>query len=329
MVFRLSYEDIVNRIIAQNGVSREEIEKRVESKLKTLGDLISRQGAAHIVANEFGVNLFFDNVLKELKIEKIVPGLNSLSINLKVLSLPEKREFKNEKRHGAVCNMLVGDETGVARLVVWDTNLIDKVLTVSDGDIISVKNAYSRENNGFCELHIGTRGEVTINPEGVVIGEVSGNRARSFLRKTIAELKENDTNEIVGTLVQLFEPRYYNSCPSCNKKVEVLEAGFSCGTHGVVEAKEVPILNFFFDDGTENIRVVCFRENVYSILSKQDLESLKQNPEMFETLKDNVMGKQLVIRGRVTKNLMFDRLEFSANYISELNPDVMVEELEK
>ena len=50
---------------------------------------------------------------------------------------------------------------------------------------------------------------------------------------------------------------------------------------------------------------------------------------MFDSIKENVMGKQLVIHGRVTKNSMFDRLEFSANSISELNPNVLVEELEK
>ncbi len=328
MAFRLGYEEIVSKIIEQKGLSKEEIEKRVNVKLKLLGDLISRQGAVHIVANELSVNVF-ESTPRELKIDRIVPGLNSISINVKILSLPDRREFKTEKRQGVVSNMLVGDEGGVARLVVWDTNLIDKLSSVNEGDILSIKNAYSKDNNGFCELHLGTRSEVLLNPKDVIISEVSNNRVRNILRKNISELKENDTSEIIGTLVQLFEPRFYNSCPTCNKKVEVSEQQTRCSTHGVVEPRETPILNFFFDDGTDNIRVVCFRENVYSLLSKSDIETIREQPSMFDSIKENVMGKQLVIRGRVTKNSMFDRLEFSANSISELNPNVLVEELEK
>src|SRR3989344_1565270 len=328
MAFKLGYEEILNKIIEQKGLSREEIENRVKSKLDLLGDLISKQGAIHIVANDLSVNVF-ESTPRELKIDKIVPGLNSININVKVLSLPEKREFKTEKRQGVVCNILVGDEGGVARLVIWDTNLIDKLSNVVEGDIISMKAAYSKENNGFCELHLGTRSEVLINPNGVSIGEVSNNMVKNVSRKNIVELKENDSSEIVGTLVQLFEPRFYNSCPSCNKKVEITEQGFRCATHGVVEPRETPILNFFFDDGTDNIRVVCFRENVYGLLSRSDLDVIKEQPAMFDSIKENVIGKQLVIRGRVTKNAMFDRLEFSANAISELNPKVLIEELEK
>ena len=84
---------------------------------------------------------------------------------------------------------------------------------------------------------------------------------------------ENDNSvEILATVVQAFEPRFYDSCPECRKKIN--EEG-RCEVHGIVEKKEVPIVNVYVDDGTENIRVVLFNENA---------NKLTENPQ---TLKNN------------------------------------------
>ena len=43
------YEDIIARIKEEKGLSDGEIEVKVKQKLEQLSDLISKQGAAHIV----------------------------------------------------------------------------------------------------------------------------------------------------------------------------------------------------------------------------------------------------------------------------------------
>ena len=51
-MIKQSYEEIVNKIISSTSLNKEEIENLVEKKLKSLQDLISREGAAYIIANE-------------------------------------------------------------------------------------------------------------------------------------------------------------------------------------------------------------------------------------------------------------------------------------
>lgn len=327
-MFKLSYSDIVNEIKNKTNISEEELNIRVNKKLKLLGDLISKEGAAHIIANELGVKLFPEVSDKKLKIGSLVPGLNFINIDAKVIAIYETRNFKSDKREGRVANMLIGDETGVTRLVVWDTKLIDKIENnkLKDLDVISIKNGYSRENNGNIELHLGTRGDIIIRPENIEIKEIKNTKIVNL--KNIKDIKENENVELNGTIVQLFEPKFYVACTQCNRKTEFVNGIYVCNEHGNTITKEIPILNFFLDDGTDSIRVVCFRELVNKVLDN-NFSKIRENPNEFENVKRYVLGKQVKVYGRVTKNLMFDRLEFTAQNIEELDHNILLEQLNK
>ena len=58
----------------------------------------------------------------------------------------------------------------------------------------------------------------------------------------------------------------------------------------------------------------------------QILEFRNKIPE-FEAVKNDLLGKQIKVKGRTTKNAMFDRLEFIANDVDS-NPDPK-EEIER
>jgi ssDNA-binding replication factor A large subunit len=325
----LKYEDILEKIEKEKGMSKEDVEDKIKEKLKRLSDLISREGAAHIIANELGVKLY-DVGIKKAKVKELNPMLKGVELVGKIVQLYEIREFKVAAREGRVVNMLIGDETGSCRLVLWDEKQIKEVEEgkVKVGDIVRVSNCYVKQNNmNYMELHMGNKGEWEINPEGETI-DVKAVSASE--KKDIKDLAENDNATIVGTLVQVFEPRFYDSCPECSKKVEYKDDGFYCAQHGKVEAKAQGVLNMVFDDGTDNIRVVCFRDNVGKVLEVEDVASLKDSPEKFNEIQRKIAGKQLEIAGRVTKNDFFNRLEMVANTIADANPkDLAVEMKEK
>ena len=89
-------------------------------------------------------------------------------------------------------------------------------------------------------------------------------------------------------------------------------------------------MNIYLDDGTSSIRVVCFRlqaERLF-VLSSDEIFKISESGEI-ENLKAALLGKQLVIAGRVTKNAMFDRLEFIAQRVYEANPEIMANKLVK
>ena len=328
-MFGLTYEDIVEKIIKEKGISKEEVEEKVSEKIKQLSDLISKEGAAQIIANQLGVRVLENFTDKKFKINELPKGANAINALGKVVQLYEVRTFNRNGKEGKVANFMIGDETGTIRIVVWDEKIISQIEEgeINEGIILKIRNAYSKVNNGRNELHLGGKAQIEINPKGEKIGEVVKNgmfeRPSAESRK-IADLKEGMFAELKGTVVQLFEPRHYLACPECNRKVMPEGLGYKCNTHGIVEAKKSPIINLFFDDGTSNIRVVCFANQAEQLFGKSSVEIADATVDTFEPMKKEVLGRQLSMSGRVTKNTMMDRIEFTASNIEEINPVEMI-----
>ena len=328
-MYGLTYNDIIEKIVSEKGVSKEEVEEKIEAKIKQLSDLISKEGAAQIVANQYGVRVIENLTDKNFKINELPKGVGSVNALGKVVQVFGVRTFNRNGKEGKVANLIIGDETGTVRLVVWDENIISKIEDglIEEGTILKARNAYSKLNNGRNELHLGGKALVEINPEGETIGEVQNTVAAeraSAESKNISELKEGMFVELKGTIVQLFEPRHYIACPQCNKKVLPEGSGHKCNTHGQVEGKKSPIVNMFFDDGTSNIRIVCFANQAEQLFGKSSTEIADVEGEGFEELKGLVLGKQMIMSGRVNKNTMMDRLEFMVSSVKEIDPVEMI-----
>ena len=314
----LSYEDIVSKIVEVSKKSEDEIKSRVKEKLAKLSGLISSEGAAHIVANELGVDLIEIVRKQGLKISKLNAGMRGICAVGKVVNIYGVRTFKKENREGKVASFLIGDETGSIKTVLWDTNQISLVEngSIKENVIVRLTDGYIRDNNGFKEFHLSNRSEIKLNPEGVTIDSVVSSQP-TLQRKEVKDVKPGDFVSVFGTIVQIFEPRFYEACPECGKKV----VG-PCAEHGSVVPKPTPVLNFYLDDGTGTIRTVAFRDNVYSILGvdEQRLMNAQNNGASFEDLKKDVLGRQIMVAGRINKNEMFERLEMAVNKVSEIDP---------
>ncbi len=327
-MFGVSYQDIIKRINQETNISEQEIELKVKEKLTKLSDLITKEGAAHIVAHELGVKIF--QPVGKLSIDKLIAGMNSVNLLCKVVKIFGVREFKTEKRQGKVANLLVGDETGIIKLVMWDTNQI-KLLEdneVKESTVLKIKNGYIKENNGFKEFHLGNRSQIIVNPENEPVEVKPFQPQQEFSKKQIKDLNDNDANvSVFGTITQIFEPRFYEACPDCNKKARLYDGKFICDAHGSVQEKLVPILNFIFDDGTESIRTTAFRTQAEQIIEKsaKELYELRQFPEKLEEIKSKILGKQINILVRVNKNEMFDRKELNVQRILDSNSNAIEE----
>ena len=313
----LNYDTIINRITVETSFTKQEIENKISQKLKDFQDLISKEGAAHMVANELNIKLF-DSSPKELKITNLSHGLNSINILARIIAINDIKTYKKDNREGRIASFFIGDETGTTRLVIWDENLINESTKFKEGDIIKILNAYSKENNGYKELHLGNKAQIQLNPPNETVGEIKINATSK--RKDIADLKENEFAEVLGYIVQAFEPKFYNACPVCNKKLLPQDDKFTCIEHNLVDPKKVLIFNAFVDDGSSNIRVVFFRDVAEKLIGKE--------PSTFEDIKKNILGKQFLIKGKVNKNEMFYRIELMANSVEDPQPEKIIEELE-
>ncbi|NQU79780.1 hypothetical protein HQ545_08495 [Candidatus Woesearchaeota archaeon] len=320
-MIKLTYEQIAEKIKEKSGISQEELDQRVKEKMDHLSGLISKDGAAHIIANELGVNAF-EEISGKIKLNKLLPGMRSVEVVGKIMALYDIREFTTQRGNGKVGSFFIADESGRSRITCWNS-ATDKMAGLKEGSIIKIKNGYAKENNGKVELHLNDNSEIEINPAGETV-EVPDNMAVSDMqRKKIAELAESDFNvEILGTIVQVFDPRFFEVCPQCGKRARQREDKFHCDQHQEVQPEYSYVMNAIIDDGTETIRTVLFRQQAEKFIGKprEAMLQYREEKEKFEEVKTDLLGQMVKLGGRVNKNTMFDRLELMVNNV-DTNPD--------
>ena len=326
-MYKIPFEELKERILKSGQVTPREFDQRIKQKIDELSGLVSEEGAAHILANELGLETMPSEKAK-LKIKEIYAGMRNVGTVGKVVRKFESREFTKGETKGKVCSMILGDETGTIRLVLWNDQ-VDNATTIKEDDILEIKNGYVRDNQGNRELHLGDKGILNHNPEGVQIETVRKTVESS--RKNINELAAGDNNvEIMGTIVQIFDPRFFNICSNCNKKATEQNGVFTCNDHGAVTPSLSYVLNVILDDGSGNIRTVLWKNQTDHLLNKPhlDFNLIKTNLSLFEESKNDLLGEQYKLTGRVTKNDMFDRLEFNVQLVEKANPQDELKRLE-
>ncbi|MDP3990180.1 MAG: OB-fold nucleic acid binding domain-containing protein [archaeon] len=314
-MYKVPLPELKQKILASGKLNSEELEQKIKQKINELSGLISEGGAAHIIANELGVDLI-PKGSERLKIKEVYSGMKNVSVLGKVVRKFEAREFQKGEGKGKVCSLLLGDESGSVRVVFWNDQ-VDQLQDVNEEDILLVKSAYVRDNKGNKEIHLGDRGSIDINPEGETVGTVrSGN---TYERKQINGLSGGETGvEIVGTVVQVFDPRYFNVDSETGKRVQ--------------EGGEVSyVMNAVIDDGTGNLRCVFWKNQTNHLLGKteENVVGFKENLGAFEELKTDLLGEQFKLKGKVVRNEMFDRLEFSVQIVEKANPEEEMKVVEK
>jgi replication factor A1 len=307
-----NYAQLVDFISRSSGIPAEEVERKVEAKQAKLAGLISKEGAAQIVAAELNIN--FDKQV--IKISQIVPGMRKINLIGKVINLFPVREYNKNGRSGRIGSFVLADETSNIRAVLWDENHID---LISKGEIINecvieVTNANLR--NG--ELHLTSFSE--IKPSNKTFGSVVINQP--VFKKTINQFSPNERTSTRAFIVQMYEPRFFQVCPQCRKKVN--EIG-ECLEHGKILPEKRMLLSFVIDDGTDSIRAVIFSDQIEKLAPKEELE----NPELFAIKKKDLLGKELIFSGQVRKNEMYNSNEFFISDVETMDLNKLIEELEK
>lgn len=322
----LTKEQIIKKIMDSTSLSLDQVNTKIKQKLDQLSGLVSQDGAAHIVANELGVQVI-PSTDQVLKINNLLEGLRNVELNVKVMEKFDKKDFQSARGPGKLASFIVADESGRMRATLWNDKVDEFFDNFNENDTITIKNAYVRKNNysGGLDLNLGDNCEIIVNPEGIEIN-VKDASPEQTQRKKISELEATDFNvEILATIVQVSDIRFWETCPKCNKKPSFENDKYICKEHGEIPAKELGysyVLNCYLDDGSASIRTVFWREQVQKLLEETNENILKfrEEPDLFETYKSSLLGEMIKVTGRVNKNEAFDRVEFVANNIDK-NPD--------
>lgn len=320
-----SIEEILKELESQTKTSKEELMKKISEKQKELSGLVSKEGAAHLVARELGVNLLDDNK-RQLEIGNIVLGMRNVNVIGKIFKISPLIEFKRKDGNkGKVVNLFIADKTGFVRVPLWNdqAKLVEEE-NISLGDTIQIIGAMSKENiYGDKELSLGRY--ATINPVEDSIGLSVDDLSKRFLsfqiQKTDIKKLVPGIFEIQGTIVQIFKGNFvFNTCSVCGASVKEIDGQIVCEEHGSVDTVPALVISAVADDGTGNIRVVFFRELAEKLsgLSADQLNDMEVERRL-EMVENALLGKQIVLQGRVKKNKIFDRLELIANDFKTLN----------
>jgi hypothetical protein len=303
-----NYHKILSKLSEISGVSEDEIERRVEGKRAKLSGLISREGALQVIAAELGIS--FDE--EKLKINELLPGMRKVNFSGKIITLYPIRTFKTKDGgEGKVANMIVADDTSNIKVVLWDTNHIEKLESgdISEGSVIEISSGNMREN----EVHMGSFSELKKSNEKFEELKTE----KPVKEKTISEFSPGDSVKSRAFIVQSFEPRFYEANVDTGKKVTEEEIAAGKPT------EKRAILNITLDDGTENIRAVMFHEDVQKIGVKS-----YESPELIKQEVENILGKEMIFSGNMRRNSYSGNYELVINGVEELDLDKLVGELE-
>jgi len=315
-----SLEDILSEIEKNTKFSRKQVYERVRSKHEELSGLVSMEGAAHLVARDLGVSILIPDK-RELKIENLVNGMRNINIKGRIIMISDVREFeRKDGKRGKVCNLIVTDETGEVRTPLWDkqVGMIEEG-KLHEGDVVQIKNAFARDNAfGGVEIRLSRVSRVEkIEDDASFPHQIVGVRLK---RIPIKDAKEGSF-EIKGNMVQVFNVNpVFQTCPECRAKVEKTKKGYKCPEHGKVKPENNMIISGIIDDGTASIRSVFFRDQAKIItgLEPETLLKISQD-EAINLIKENTLGNEIIVKGRIQKNKIFDTLEMIANEVEEID----------
>jgi len=305
-----NYQQLIEMIAENSGLSIEDIERKIKAKQAKLAGLISKEGAAQVIAAELNIN--FDKQL--IKISQIVPGMRKINLIGKIINIFPIREYNKNGRSGRIGSFIIADETSNIRVVLWDENHIELISKgeISQDKIIELNNATLRNQ----EIHLTSFSEIKPSNQEIKTTITE----KPTFTKTIKEFNTNDNASARAFIVQMFEPRFFEVCPECKKKA----VDSKCQEHGIITPEKRALLNFIIDDGTESMRAVIFSDQLEKIMTKDEI----QNPELFATKRQELLGKEMMISGQVRKNQMFNTDELIINNCNEINLDKLINELE-
>lgn len=331
----MSLEEIVAEIELKSNLSKEEILDKINKKYEELSGLITKEGAAYIVARELNVDLAVEKK-RRLQAKNIFPGMKNINFVGRVFKISPINEFLRQGgSKGKVCNLFIGDETGFVKLPLWNDQvkiLEDRLIQV--GDLIQITNGIARENvYGDLEIVLGRFGHIHAieNSEEFPSAEELNNKFFSIPNKRIfiKDVKEG-YNLIIGTIVHLFKSKFiFEVCSICGSPLSKKR----CSVHGGAEANQALMISGIIDDGTENLRFVLFRELAEKLLGSKVTEFLEiEEGKRYEFVKGKILGKEVEFLGRVKKSNITNDWEMIVSEVKDLNAleesKKLVEELE-
>lgn len=140
---KISYEDFLKKM-EERKLDYEDVSFMSELDIARtiIGEYINEENKPLSEANEAH------------KINKLETGSDNISVTGRVMHISNVKKFTSKKgREGKLANMIITDDTGEIRVVLWTEN-IKFLKKISEGDIIKINNAEVKQGFREDELHM-------------------------------------------------------------------------------------------------------------------------------------------------------------------------------
>ncbi len=337
----MEVDAVLERIIATTGMNNEDLERKIADKQRELSGLVSREGAAYIIAKELGLELF-EKSKRRLEIKSVIPGLKNVTLTARIVRMFEPRQFEKDGQKSCVANVILGDGSGSLRLSLWDLQC-DLLKQLQPGLAVEVYGAYTKDDSrGGTEIRLSKRGGMRVLPKSDLpsMDQIRTASTETPTRVDLSALKEGGLFEVRAAIVQLFDSNmFYEVCPTCGTRVhkETVTEGarqymvYKCGQHGEVQPTHAMVVSGVIDDGTANTRAVWFRDAALSLIGMTLEDAVTHRDGLLDSI--DVLGKEFIMVGRVKRNKMFNRIEFIVNSVKPVEPknetEALINELRK
>lgn len=118
---------------------------------------------------------------RRIRISDLQPNQKNLSLLARILNVGEPVESMNDGKKNRYGMLLIGDESGLIRLFLWDdkTKLLENM---REGDIILIDGAKTIKKNDEISISVGKYGKLELNPK-LVACEPPGYPAPVIIRE--------------------------------------------------------------------------------------------------------------------------------------------------
>jgi replication factor A1 len=255
-----------------------------------------------------------------VKISEITGEMRGFDTVGRILKAYDMRQYSG----GRMQSFIFGDESATIRVVFWN-DCIGEAEKIKEGDAVRLKNVYSKNNmNSEAEVHVGKYSQIEVDEEAKVptASDISANLSKE---KKISELDSSDSFVKIRGTVSAVEDRtfIYMTCCECSKKVQNLGGEWMCDECGIVEPKPNMLLAVVVEDTSGNIKAVGFRENAEKLMGFDVEEAMNMIGESqdekvaLQKARDNLVGREISLIGRVNYNSFSDQLEFIISEVME------------
>lgn len=217
----MDVETAIKMIMESTGLSKQEIVKKIQTKISELSGLIDEQGAVVMVAADHGVNLSQDHEAQRSEsftpIKDLTDGQANVNIVGRIAILGDIVTFQKKQTGGIgkLLKFVVTDKTGDVMVIAWDNHAdIKSNSAFAINSVVQVLNAKVKKNTmtNKNEIHLDINSGVLFDSENADLTLIPDSRELSAT-KNIKDVNPA-TDRVANLKVQIldiYEPREFTS----------------------------------------------------------------------------------------------------------------------